>query len=226
MGDNYEVLNDWGGVSATLRTRASGKQRVTVDVKAEAVVVNTDPAYWVQPVADAIAGALRRAIAGITTPAAPATEDARKVAANAFARGARWAMKRYAGGRMGPMAPRPSSKLLDDSGRLIKSVVARFAQRTQHAGTAVINVAANRLSEPLVRSRVLAILAQHVPWIRNPQLLGRDPLVHEALRETLAGAQQKAETSRLAVLKAAIEAGRSVGELGHQFGEATEPEPE
>lgn len=67
------------------RTSASGKQRTTIEVKAEPIVVNLDAQSLAKPVALAIAEVLRERIGAISQTASAATLRARESAARAYA---------------------------------------------------------------------------------------------------------------------------------------------
>lgn len=154
----------------TARTRKSGKQYTTIEVSGEALVHNLDPKQLGQGVADAIAEHLRQRISGITARASDATIAARRAAAAAFAAGTLAATQRYGGGRIGSMPPGQSDRLFNDSGRLVKSIVARATS----AGEWVVNVAGNRLDEASFGAGFAAMLqklADFVPEIRDPRQL-------------------------------------------------------
>lgn len=123
------------------RTNAKGKSRFTVSIKSEPLVVNLDPKALGAPVAQAIAFHLKERVKGITATASEATIKAREVARRAFAAGKPWAMKRYAGGKMGARMPAQSDSLFNDSGRFADGIAVGAAKDTFR-----INVPANRLS--------------------------------------------------------------------------------
>jgi hypothetical protein len=125
-----------------MKTNASGKQRFTVRVVSEPLVISTDPAFLAMKPAQAMAEFLRSKVAGVTAKAAANTIRARHTALAAFVRGAPWAMKRYSGGKMGSMPPLRSENALNDSGRFAKSI---RASQSKGTGTWRVDVAANRL---------------------------------------------------------------------------------
>lgn len=216
MADAVVKVHDWGAISASVRTRPSGKARCTVEFKSEALAVNTDPALWGAPVADALAKVLREQIAAIPQRASAATEDARKVAKTAFRKGKAWAMRRYSGGRIGAMEPDAVSpeapRLMNDSGRFVRSLVARL---TRDRSMFVLNVAVNRLDNERVRERVFAILTQWVPGFSDPRSLASDPAVRGAMLDAMAGAVTKQSAKSLADLQRALkETGARLDELG------------
>lgn len=210
MPDDVIILNE--GLEA--RTSKSGKQRFTVRIKAEPIVVNTSKEAIGGPVAEAIAHHLRERIKGIAAVASAATLEYRKKAQAAFKRGAPWAMKRYAGGRTGPMEPNQSNRAFNDSGRFAGTIVANASKD----GAWRVNVAANRLSgDPATAQRIYAKLVQYVPELANPALLMQNAIV----KRTLENAQRdmikkaKATTGKLQVglARALFKTVRQVGAL-------------
>jgi hypothetical protein len=157
MADDIKniVINDWGNLTASVRTRASGKERVTLEIRGDALLINTDEKELMKPIAAALAAEIRKGVQTFHGVASPATRKAREVAARAFANGEAWARKRYSGGQIGAMAPNQTPRLLNDSGRLAKSIVVGVTNAKEH----VVNVAANRLGpESDVRRRTLDLL--------------------------------------------------------------------
>lgn len=148
------VINDWGDITASVRTRASGKERVTIEIRGEALQINLDPMQLAKPVAEALAAEISKGVRTFHGFASTATRAARERAARAFEEGKSWARRRYSGGQTGAMPPNQTGRLLVDSGRLAKSIQARPTRNREY----VVNVAANRLTEEPVRSRTLALL--------------------------------------------------------------------
>lgn len=179
MADDVVVLNN---NIANLQTRTSktGKKRFVVTFKSEPIVANLDPKALGAGVSQAIAATLRAKVQAIGASAAAMTLDYRKRAAKAYEKGARWATKRYAGGRIGAMSPNQSKSLFNDSGRFIRSIV---AGATKDGYT--VNVAANRLDPtttgPGGVERMFARLVQLVPEFGNPALLWQSPEVPNAI---------------------------------------------
>jgi len=120
----------------------TGKERFSVQLKSDPITINLDPKTLGKPVAEAIAHHLRERVRGISERASPATLRARAVAAKAFAAGEAWALKRYAGGKMGGRAPNQSDRSFNDSGRFAESIAVGASKDDSWR----INVAANRLS--------------------------------------------------------------------------------
>lgn len=179
----------------TTRTSASGRQRVTVEVRSEPLVHNLDPKQLGAGPAAAIAEHLRQRIMGIAARASDATIARRKRAAREAAEGQPTAARRYAGGRIGATPPAQSDRLFNDSGRFAKSIVARAAN-VDGEGTYIINCAANRLDESTFGkgfAGMLERLAQYVPEIRNPKLLLDSLPMRRAIKEGMAQMIQKQE---------------------------------
>jgi hypothetical protein len=209
--DKVMVLNDYGKFKATQHTRSSGKSRTTIEIHAEAVGVVVD---------DVAAG-----IRNTTTIASAATRLYRQEAKRAFDRGARWAHKRYSGGKIGPRAPDPTSvRFGNDSGRLAVGIAARYAPAV---ASWMVNVPANRLTadQPTLRARMLEWLEPIV----NSAL--KQESIQDAVRQTLKGMVGKAKDTRadleaqlLSALKQSLS---NLEQLGGQLDElAEEPEPE
>jgi hypothetical protein len=153
------------------RRSATGRMRRTIRIDAEPMVINMDPKALGKPGADAIANHYREKVRGIAATASATTVKARKAAAKAFSEGKSWAMKRYAGGRIGALPPNQSDRLFNDSGRFADSIVANASNDNAWR----INVAANRLDDktagPAGVERIWNRLVQLVPEFANVGLL-------------------------------------------------------
>lgn len=162
--DDPVVLFDWGEYRAQVRTRATGKQRVTVEIRGDALGIETDERKLAEPLAIAMAEAIKDGIRNKLGFASEATRFFRQRAEKAFAAGEKWARKRYSGGRTGAMRPNVTSPARKgvDSGRLVNTTIANWSPAAQRFH---INVAANRLGpDPEIRSKMLMLLA---PIIAN-----------------------------------------------------------
>lgn len=127
-----------------IRTRPSGRQQTTLSltVKSEPIVYNISAPALLQNAAIALATQIREQTEGISAIVKPSTKKAREVAERAYAQGKPWAVRRYAGGRMGATPPRfGEQRAFNHSGRLAKSIVARYQDKSKQF---VINYAANR----------------------------------------------------------------------------------
>jgi hypothetical protein len=209
------VINNWEQLALTERKRTTGagtKSRFTLDIKATAIHVITDPMKLGKPPADAIAKAVTKGIQEIGNNASLATQAARRAAQNAFNRGEAWAMERYAGGRTGAMPPGRISmtRLFNDSGRLAESVAAR--PNSQEGGYS-INVAANRLNPETFKSGFVTMiqrLRDLVPVLQDPDRLFDDPGVVAAIKEVTAGMTRRQRDS---VISGLARLGRTTGEI-------------
>lgn len=188
--DDVMVINQ----GYELRTSKTGKQRVTVVVKSEPVIFQTDPKQLGQPVALAIARHFQERIKGITAVAAPATIKAREAAAKAVSEGKQWALKRYAGGRTGLKQPNQSNRLFNDSGRFAESITATASRD----GAWRVNVAANRLNPDTLTGgmaalqRIIQRLGELVPEIANPALLMQNDILKRTIDKAMENAIQVA----------------------------------
>lgn len=125
------------------RVSKSGKVKRTIRIDAEPMHINVDPKALGAPVAESIANHYRERVRGITAMASEATVRAREVAARAFPAGKSWAVKRYAGGRLGALPPNQTNRAFNDSGRFANGIVASASSDNAWR----VNVAANRLDE-------------------------------------------------------------------------------
>lgn len=188
-------------INQSLRSRQnkSGKQRYTINVQSEPLLHNLDASTLGKGVAEAIAETFRAKIRAIVAPAPASTLRARDSARAAFVRGAKWATKRYSGGRMGTRIPYQTDRAFNDSGRFAESIVAR-ENKTEKAWT--INVAANRLDDATSGGavRIWRKLVTLVPAFGDPRLLRDEPRVVEAIEGTIDTMIQKV-TDRTAELR-------------------------
>lgn len=203
-------VNTMGSAAATERIRTTSrgtKSRFTLDIKSEPVGVLVDPVALGKGVADAIANAIREQVRAIRVPAAVDTLLKRGYAENALKRGARWAKRRYSGGRTGTKAPntRPGGYLFNDSGRFAEGIVARATSN----GEFTINVPANRLDPstftPAAFDTMIQKLFELVPALGDPAKLGDIATVKAAIAEATSEVLTKATDSGIAALKDAIE---------------------
>jgi len=171
------------------------KDRVVITVTAEPIAVNCDPVSLGAGPAKAIAFHLAERVRGLTATAAAATLEYRRKAAKAFAAGAPWAQKRYAGGRMGAKPPNQSDRAFNDSGRLADSIVARGSSD----GKWRVNVAANRFKSDTSRGFefIWAKLTSLIPEFGNPAEL----LNQELVKASIAKAQRDMVTKMKATSK-------------------------
>lgn len=196
------------------RTTKSGKTRFTVKIKSEPLVHNLDPKALGTPVAAAIVHHYRERVKGITATASPATLKARKVEAKAFAAGKPWAVKKFSGGRLGPMAPNQSDRMFNDSGRFASSITGNASSK----GAWRINVASNRLSgDAGMVSRIWNKLVGLVPEFGNPALLLDNMIIRKSIERARDGMIKKlAATERttfVSVAKAAFKTLETFGDL-------------
>ncbi len=196
MSDTTVVLNQ----GFTTRERKSGKQYTTITVQSEPLIHDLDPRKLGAPVAVAIAEHIRQRILGITAVASAATLARRKRAAVEAAEGQPTAAARYGGGRIGSTPPAQSDRLFNDSGRLAKGIVARA-----NGEAFVVNVAANRLDSTTFTKagafeRMLSLLAQYVPEIRDPKRLMDAIPIRRAVKDGMAAMIQK-QTARISELR-------------------------
>jgi hypothetical protein len=180
LGDAIErTIGSGATLDQRTRTLKSGatRTRYTISVRSDRIVMNTSAKALGKPVAEAIVKHLRERIESISQTAAPATIKARQVASRARAPGKQWATKRYAGGRIGELAPNSSSRVFNDSGRFAKGLTGNA-----RGDAWTINVAANRLSPDTLDGKgarggegalqaIWSLLVSLVPELENPDSL-------------------------------------------------------
>ena len=118
------ALNDYRGVRTQQRTRTSGSKVVNLRIEAEPIVATLDRKELSRLAAEAYVLDLREQIGGISFKASPATIAGRKAQRAAYDRGEPWAVKQFAGGRMGAMAPNQTDRLYNNSRRLAEGITA------------------------------------------------------------------------------------------------------
>ena len=147
-------------VKQRTRVLKSGKEqvRLTVEVKADPMLHHFSDRELGREPAEALAEQLRANLRAFARPVAPTTMKKRKSAARAFDAGSRWALKRYAGGRIGAKRPNPdSTSWFQDSGRLIDGLYPTWNQTEGHY---TVNVPANRLDRATFGPRFNDFLSQ------------------------------------------------------------------
>lgn len=220
--DHVIVLNQGLG-ELELRTRASGKQRATIVVRSEPLVINLDPKQLGMPVAAAIVEHLRERVQSITVVARPATLLARKYAKTAFDKAKPWAMQQFAGGKMGPMAPAQSDRLFNNSGRFEKSITGNASSD----GSWRINVASNRLNEQSAGAAgtrsIWNKLVSLVPEFGNPAMLLNSPKVEAAIKQSLADMirKERETTGKLTMqlIRSVLDLAKTVASFGDLLAE-------
>lgn len=207
MSDDVFVLGN--AIERRDRITKSGavKSRFVVVVKSEKLIVNMNAKALGKGPALAIVEYLRQQVLAINERAAPATLLARAVAKRALARGAPWAMKRYAGGRTGELVPDQTDRLFNDSERFAQTISANAK-----GDSWTINVAANRLSPETLdgkagRGGIAALgavwdrLKALVPAFNNPLEAWETLLVRNAIKESqrMMITKAKSETAELII---------------------------
>lgn len=226
---------DFGAAYAQERSRTTSrgtKERYTIDIKSEPVSVNLDPRQLGAPVAEAIRDALRAQIEAIEAPASISTLQRRVYAEAAVQRGARWAKRRYSGGRTGASKPNSAGtqgRLFNDSGRFARGLFVRATRDGGAGGTAswTVNVPANRLDKSTFSEAqfgdMLRRLGELVPAIAKPGELASIPEVAEAINQVTADAVRKGSVRSASELIGALrETVSQVAELGEALGTITE----
>lgn len=191
--------------------RGGTRERYKVTISGDTLLVNTDAKSLGRGPADAIAEVLRDRLGGVAAVASPGTLAYRERAAKSFAAGKRWAVQRYSGGRIGAMPPNQSTRVLNDSGRLAKSIAVGASQ-----GGYTINVAANRLDPKTVRGgdagvlRIFALMRTHVPELANARSLLDSIPVRRAIEQSVKDSIAKTRASTEAAVAAGVEATRQL----------------
>lgn len=170
------------------KTGQRGAARMSIEIVSEPLVHDFDEIALGRGPAEAIAKVQRQEVEAIQEPVSDRTLETRKYQEAAYQRGASWAMKRFGGGRLGDMPPRPGEqRKFNHSGRFAKSIVAT-ENRTEKSWT--VNVAANRLDPRTSRDAgefafITAALRRLAPSIGDPASLARNPVVIAAIRDSI-----------------------------------------
>jgi hypothetical protein len=181
------VLNDFGSMRVEERQRTTSEgttSRYTMTFEGEPIVHDFAAAKLSKIIPEAIAALLKKQISEIGATVAYATEKKRNYAADAIKRNETWAMKRYSGGRTGPIAPSTASdkRMFNDSGRLAQSIA--VMQNPKEEGF-TINVAANRLNPETFSGgqfqRMIERLRQLAPAFKGGIEVLQDPAVKDAI---------------------------------------------
>ena len=160
-----------------------GKGRYTIDIKSEPILHDLNERRLGQPVADALRETISKQIKGIGENARAATTTFRAKAERSLAAGARWAQRRYSGGRTGTTAPDSGQRtLFNDSGRFANGLFTRLNSDDSFT----TNVPANRLDPTTFRGtqfdEMLVKLRRLVP-VLDPKRAGREPAIRKAVEE-------------------------------------------
>lgn len=215
MSDYEDVMVINEGL--TMKTTASGKTRFGIRIESEPVFVNVSPKALGAPVANAIAHHLREKMKGIGATASPATIRARKAAEMAMQAGKSWAMKRYAGGKIGSKPPNISDRLFNDSGRFAESIVASAAKD----GTWRVNVAANRLDPQTANGGVAAVqriwqrLLELVPEFQNVgMIISQNKLLERTVKNMITkGKKTEGKASAMDVARAVLKLAKTSADI-------------
>ena len=171
------------------RTSKSGirKSRYAITLQSDPILFDFRDENLGPEVADEIRAQLSHQIQSITAQVSPATQRRRRALERAFARGEKYALRRFGGGRTGTTPPQQGrNQFFNHSRRLAKGLFVRQVTRER---AFFINVPANRLSTQEFSEQELRemfrLLKQHVPGIRNPASLIREPEVKKAIRESI-----------------------------------------
>ena len=211
------VLNDFGNMRVEERQRTTGSgttSRYTMTLTAEPIIHDFAALKLNPAVAKAIAELIKKQIGEVSAQASEATIQKRIYARAAFDRGAAWAKKKYAGGRIGSLPPGAVSydRLFNDSGRLAQSIA--VMQNPKEEGF-TINVAANRLRPETFTgdqfTRMVTKLRELVPALRGGVEVLQDPTVREAIKDAQAEwivvAYQEGRQARADAIKMAAKMG-------------------
>lgn len=209
--DDVVIINQPGNLEQ--RTSRSGKVRYTLAVKSDPVVFNLNDREIARPLTEAIIHHLKSSVKAISEQASPATIEARKVAAKAYAAGKPWALRQFSGGKTGATPPDASStRAFNFSGRFVNSIVGNFSKD----GVWRINVAANRLNPQFGDvTRIWNRLVQLVPEFGDPSLLLRNDFIKRKAEEAANNIRKKASATKVDLaISLAEKFFRVAGQLG------------
>ena len=182
------VLNEFGLTERKRTTSRGTKSRYSVTIDAQPIVHDFSGTRLGDGPAEAMRDVLERKVRAVSGNVSQATILFRKHASNALASGARWAMRRYGGGRTGVKQPNQSGDaLFNDSGRLAQGFYVR-QNTTEKSWT--VNVPANRLDPSTFRSQaefqaMAKRLQTAVPELGDPRAMVAAPEVRTAIRSSM-----------------------------------------
>lgn len=216
MANDDVIILGTGNLKQCTRTNKSGavKQRCTVEVSGDSILINADPKSLGKGPAETLAKLLRDKVSQITATASVATQKFRAASARAVAAGAQHAMKRYAGGKTGLRTPNQSDRLFNDSGRFRDSIVA-----TANKETWTVNVAANRLDPGTLSGSAGALtqvyrkLLELVPEFGNPRALLDSKEFVDAVKKSNADALVKVSDRNADLKRAKMQAEISLAKM-------------
>ena len=164
--------------------------KVVVNWKADPVHINLNEKAIAADLAHEAMMGIAEEIKAIPDRASPETVARRERALKQWTSGKMTSAlkKRYSGGRIGPMPPRVTDALLNDSGRLIRGLT--LNPRRSASGEAVItlNVPANRFKaetfgggEQGLEQRVFSVLRKHVSWFQSANAIASNQRYKDAI---------------------------------------------
>lgn len=177
------AINDFADIRRRTLKSGKTKDRLSINVTSEVVVVDFDDRRLGRGPSEAIRDYLEKQVKGIDATAAPETiARRRRHRANPDTKSYK---RRYTGGRTGHKPPTTSVRLFNDSSRLSEGLFVR-ENRKERGWT--INVPANRLNPQHwggELQRVLEQLREHVPEIASPRKLITTPEVRKAINQSI-----------------------------------------
>lgn len=208
------VLNTWADDSINLTERRGRvtipgkgtkqrKARYAIDIKSEPLLFDLNEMNLGGRLAEVWAQRIKDNIRGISKRASEATMAFRYKAAAAFKAGESWTAQRYAGGRIGPMAPNTTNKLFNDSGRLAHGV---FVRQNLTDATYTVNLPANRFNPALFGNGYEAMVDKFVslvPMLDPKQALG-DPQIEAAIKTSVEQMVAKATDASEAAIQRSL----------------------
>ncbi len=200
------ILNQWDGGNVafarregTLASGAKRKPRYTLESKSEPLLMDLDGMNLGQGVAATWLKRIQDQWHGIAVVVSPATQAMRVTAGEAFQRGKAWALKRYAGGRIGPKLPNQTNKFGLDSLRTVDGLAMR-ANPTD--GSYTINAPANRFNPETFGPGFDAYISKIralVPILNAENAIG-DKEIEASIKQGLGDMVTKAESNDAAGL--------------------------
>lgn len=208
---DVEVINSWSDGDINLTERRGRvtipgkgtkrrKPRYAFDIKSEPLLFDLNEMNLGGRLAEVWAQRIKDNIRGISKFASEATQAFRYKAAAAFKAGEPWAAQRYAGGRIGPMAPNTTNKLFNDSGRLATGV---FVRQNLTDSSFTVNLPANRFNPALFGDgyeRMVDKFVSLVPMLDPKKALG-DPQIEAAIKTSVEQMVSKAESNAEAAIQ-------------------------
>lgn len=195
LGGDVEIINEAGPFAPSIARRGQGtrgKQRTSIEIISEPVLMDLDSLALGAKPAEAIRAELEKDTKNISELASPATIARRRAAAEN--QSATSTQRRYGGGRIGFKAPNLTPRLFNDSGRLAEGW---FVRENKSDESWTVNSPANRLDPSTFGAAafqaMLDKLRSLMPILQDMRELFNRPAFNAAVAESVRDMVTKGE---------------------------------